>query len=77
MLVLFWMVVLNKVAENLPPYWSQLCPLLAIPLLYVASRLHTNRKSEEKPKDLPSQESSNPEHGSQQGVDGGHGPPYR
>lgn len=49
-----WVGVLTAIARHLPPYWSQLFPLLVILALYCASRLWTARKSEEKLEDLPS-----------------------
>ncbi len=49
-----WIGVLMPIAHYLPPYWSQLFPLLVILALYCASRLWTGRKSGEKLEDLPS-----------------------
>jgi hypothetical protein len=59
-----WAFFLTVVVGMLPQYWSQLFPLLTIPVLYIVSWLYTNRKSEEKHDDLVSPEPSNHEHGS-------------
>jgi hypothetical protein len=47
-------------ASHLPPYWSQLFPLLTILALYLASRMWIDRKSEEKLENLSSREGTEP-----------------
>jgi hypothetical protein len=50
----FWGGFVLITADYLPPYWSQLFPLITILAVYVASRLWTGHKSEENFEDLPS-----------------------
>jgi hypothetical protein len=56
---LSWGGFLMILAHNLPPYWSQLSPLLAIFPLYFALKVSLARKSEEKTLDLASQADDN------------------
>lgn len=59
-----WALILNAIADRLPPYWSKIFPLLTIPVLYLASLVYPKREPEEKQEDVPSQESPNQEHSS-------------
>jgi hypothetical protein len=46
--MLFWAVLLFVLSESLPQYWSQLCPLFSVGLLYGVSRIWPARKPEDK-----------------------------
>jgi hypothetical protein len=52
-------VFILAISTYLPLYWAQICPLLAIVVVYGVSRVCPGRKPEEKPEDALSQKDSN------------------
>jgi hypothetical protein len=57
--VVCWTLLLLKIADTLPPYWSQLCPLIAVSALFVVSKLFPRAKPGTRPEDDCRREGAN------------------